>query len=120
LKPKGYLKQTSASVGKVHQPRITQVNANIPAEEQTLKENFKQFHYVEASTSKPKVKLETPEVIVSELKFEIDQTNHILIPTIIYSLSIIYPPKVKFYVSRNLEDYFLYPDSSPVNSPIYT
>jgi hypothetical protein len=60
LKPKGYLRQISASVGKVHQPRITQVNVNIPTEEINLKEIFKQVHSVEASTSKPEIKLEAP------------------------------------------------------------
>jgi hypothetical protein len=44
LKPKGYLRQTSASTGKVYQPRVTQVNVKIPAEELSLKEKSKQVH----------------------------------------------------------------------------
>ena len=71
MKPKEYLRQTSASAGKIHQPRITQVSVKIFTEEQTLKENFKQLHSAEESTSKPKIKLETPEVIIPEIKFEI-------------------------------------------------
>lgn len=77
LKPKGYLRQTSASAGKVHQPRITQVNVKITVEELTPKENFKQVHFAEASTSKPEIKLDTPEVIIPEIKFEIDQFIHV-------------------------------------------
>jgi hypothetical protein len=108
LKPKEYLRQTLSSVGKVHQPKIT-LNVNIPTEELTLKENFKQVYYAEASTSKRKIKLETPEVNIPEIKFEIDQTipvslidtftsdnkGSISIPTIINTLSIISPPEVK-------------------------
>ena len=74
LKPKGYLRQTFASVGKIYQPRVTQVNVKIPAEEISLKEKFKQAHSAETSTSKSEVKLETPEVIIPEIKFEINQT----------------------------------------------
>jgi hypothetical protein len=77
LKPKGYLRQTSASAGKIYQPRVTQVNVKILVEELSLKEKSKQVHYAEASTSKSEVKLETPEVIIPEIKFEIDQTIHI-------------------------------------------
>jgi hypothetical protein len=74
LKPKGYLRQNFALAGKVHQPIIMQVKVKIPAEELIIKEKFKQVHSTEASTSKPEVKLETPEVINPEIKFEIDQT----------------------------------------------
>ena len=72
LKPKGYIRQNFAWVGNVHKPIISQVNVNIPAEELNLKENFKQVHSAEASTSKLEIKLETPEVIIPEIKFEID------------------------------------------------
>jgi hypothetical protein len=64
LKPKGYVRQTSASIGKVHKPIITQFNVNILAEELTLKEDFRHVHPAEASTSKPEINLETPEVII--------------------------------------------------------
>jgi hypothetical protein len=134
LKPKGYLRQTSASAGKVHQPRITQVNVKIPAEELTLKENFKQVHSAEASTSKPEIKLETPEVIIPEIKFEIDQTIPVSLidtftsenkdpfqsPLSLILSPILSLPEVKVFVSQNPEDYFLYSDSSPITSPIYT
>jgi hypothetical protein len=71
LKLKGYLRQTSASVGNIYQPSITQVNVNILSEELSLKEKYKQVHYVEPSTSKFEVKLETPKGIIPEVKFEI-------------------------------------------------
>jgi hypothetical protein len=48
LKPKGYLRQTSASTGKVYQPIASQVNVKIPIEERTLKEISKQVHSAEA------------------------------------------------------------------------
>jgi hypothetical protein len=57
LKPKGYLRKTVASAGKVYQPIITQVKVKIPAEELILKEKFKQVHSAEASTSKSEVKV---------------------------------------------------------------
>jgi hypothetical protein len=113
VKPKGYLRQTSTSTGKVHQPRIMQVNVKIPVEELTLEESFKQVHFAKASTSKHEIKLETPEVIILEIKFEIDQTilvslidtftsenkGSISIPTIINTLFILPLPEVKVYVS---------------------
>jgi hypothetical protein len=74
LKLKGYLKQTSASVGKVYQPRVMQVNSKILVEELSLKEKIKQVHSIETSTSKSDGKLETLEVIILEIKFWIDQT----------------------------------------------
>jgi hypothetical protein len=118
LKPKGYLKQTFASVGKIYQPRVTQFNVKILAEELILKEKYKQVHYAEASTSKSEVKLETPEGIIPEVKFEIIQTTPILltdtftskkkesisIPTIICTHLILSLPEVKVYVSKNPED----------------
>jgi hypothetical protein len=128
LKPKGYLRQTVASTGKVYQPRVTQVNVKVPTEEITPKESFKQIHSAEASTSKPEVKLETPEVIIPEIKVEIDLTDtftsenkgSLSIPSVIDTLPILSFPEVKVFVSRNPEEYFLYPDSSPIASPIYT
>jgi hypothetical protein len=128
LKPKGYLRQTIASADKVYQPRVTQVNVKVPTEELTPKESFKQVHSAEASTSKPEVKLETPEVIIPEIKFEIDLTDtftsenkgSLSIPTIINTLLVLSFPEVKVFVSRNPEEYFLYLDSSPITSPIYT
>jgi hypothetical protein len=69
-----YLRQTSTSTGKVYQPIITPVNVKIPAEELSLKEKSKQVHSAKASTTKFEVKLETPEAIIPEINFEIDQT----------------------------------------------
>jgi hypothetical protein len=134
LKPKGYLKQNFASVGKVYQPRVTQDNVKVPSEEITPKEIFKQFHSIEHSTSKPRVKRETLEVIIPEIKFEIDWTipvslidnftsenkRSLSIPTIINTQPILSFPEEKVFVSRNPKDYFLYLDSSPIVSPIYT
>jgi hypothetical protein len=111
-----------------------QVNVKIPAEELSLKEKYKQVHSAEASTSKSEVKLETPEGIIPEVKFEIIQTTpislidtftsenkeSISIPTIICTQPILSLPEVKVYVSKNPEDYFLYSDSSPIAFPIYT
>jgi hypothetical protein len=109
LKPKGYLRQNSTLGGKVYQPRVTQVNVNIPTEEQILKEKYKQVHFAEESTSKSKVKIETPKVVIPEIKFEIDQTilvslidtftsekkESISIPTIISTQLILSLPKEK-------------------------
>jgi hypothetical protein len=53
LKPKGYLKSTIASTGKIYQPKVAQINAKVLVEELTLEENFKQAPFAEASTSKP-------------------------------------------------------------------
>jgi hypothetical protein len=75
LKPKGYLKSTTASAGKVYQPKVTQVNAKVPIEELTPKVHLKQVPSTEASTSKPEAKLENLEVIVPKIKVEIDSTN---------------------------------------------
>ena len=71
LKLKGYLRKTSVSTGNIYQPIVMQVNVNIPTEELSLKEKYKQVHYAEASTSKSEVKSETPEGIIPEVKFEI-------------------------------------------------
>jgi hypothetical protein len=128
LKPKGYLKQTVASTGKVYQPKVTQVNAKVQIEELTPKESFKQVPSAEASTSKPEAKLENPEVIVPEIKVEIDLNDtptsqnkkSLSIPAVIDTLTFPPLPEVKVSVSRNSEEYILYPDSSPIGSPIYT
>jgi hypothetical protein len=133
LKPKGYLRQTFASTGKIYQPRVTKINVNIPAQEQILKEKYKQVHSAEASTSKYEIKLETPEGIIPEVKFEIIQTTpislidtytsenkeSISISTIICTHLILSLPEVNVYVSKTPKDYFLYSDSSPIASPIY-
>jgi hypothetical protein len=52
--------------------------------------------------------------------FTSENKGSISIPTIINTQSILSLPEVKVYVSQNPEDYFLYPDSSPITSPIYT
>jgi hypothetical protein len=135
LKPKGYLRQTATSVGKVYQPRVTQVNIKIPAEELSLKEKFKQVHSAEASTSKSEVKLETPEVIIPEIKFEIDHTIpislidiftsenkvSISIPTIIGTqriLSLLEVFKSSVYQSFEVFDYLMF--SPQFSSPIFS
>jgi hypothetical protein len=117
LKPKGYLKSTVASTGKVYQPKVTQVNAKVPIEELTPKESFKQIHSAEASTSEPEAKLETPKVIVPEIKVEIDLTDtftsenkrSLSIPVVIDTLSVLSFPEVKVSVSRNSEEYYFIP-----------
>jgi hypothetical protein len=75
LKPKGYLKSTTASAGKIYQPKVAQVNAKVLVEELTPEENFKQAPSAEASTSKPEFRFENPEVIVPKIKIEIDSTD---------------------------------------------
>jgi hypothetical protein len=134
LKSKGYIRQTFASASNIYQPRVTQVNVKIHAEEISLKEKYKQVHSAKASTSKSEVKLETLEGIIPEIKFEIVHTTPISlidtftseneesfsIPTIIYTKSILFLLEVKFFVSKNIEDYSLYLDSFPIASPIYT
>ena len=75
MKPKGYLKYTDASTGKVYQPKVTQVNAKVHTEELIPKESNRQIHSVEASTSRHEAKLEKPKVIVPEIKVEIDLTD---------------------------------------------
>jgi hypothetical protein len=52
--------------------------------------------------------------------FTSENKGSISIPTIINTQPILSFPEVKVYVSQNPEDYFLYPDSSPITSPIYT
>jgi hypothetical protein len=52
-------------MGKIYQPGVMQVNVNIPAEELSLKEKYKQVHSAKASTSKFEVTLETLEGIIS-------------------------------------------------------
>jgi hypothetical protein len=75
LKPKGYLKSTTASAGKIYQPKVAQVNTKILVEELTPEENFKQAPSVEISTSKPEVRFENPKEIVPKIKTEIDSTD---------------------------------------------
>jgi hypothetical protein len=128
LKPKGYLRHTTASASKVYQPRITQDNVKVHTEELTPKESFKQIHFVEASTSKPEVKIKTPEAIIPEIKVEIDPTDTFnsedkgspSIPIVINTLPILSFPEVKVYVSQNPEEYFIYPYSSPIDTPLCT
>jgi hypothetical protein len=52
--------------------------------------------------------------------FTSEKKGSILIPTIISTHSILSPPEVKNFVSQNPDDYFLYSNSSPITSPIYT
>jgi len=72
LKPNGYLKSTVASTGKVYQPKVTQVNSKVQIEELTPEESFKQVPSAEASTRKLEAEIENPEVIVPEIKVEIE------------------------------------------------
>jgi hypothetical protein len=68
LKPKGYLKLTVASTGKVYQPRVMQVNAKVQTKDSPPNETFKLIHSTEASTSEPEDKLKAPKVKVPEIK----------------------------------------------------
>jgi hypothetical protein len=128
LKPKGYLIKNSSSAGKVHEPRATQVNVKIIIEERTLKEISKQVHSVEPSTGKVEVKLKVLKVIILEIKFDIEMTDtftsedkeSISTPIVINNLPILSFPEEKVYVSRNLEEHYLYPNSSPITMPIIT
>jgi hypothetical protein len=43
LKPKGYLKQTTASTCKVYQPKVTQVNDKVQTKELTLNKILNKF-----------------------------------------------------------------------------
>jgi hypothetical protein len=116
LKPKGYLKSTTSSSGKKYQPKITQVNTQVPVEILTPEENFKQTISVEASTSDTAIKI---EIDPSDTQNSLNKRSS-SIPTIVTSLSTPSSPETKVYVLRNPEEHTLYPDSSPVGSPIYT
>jgi hypothetical protein len=128
LKPKGYLKSTTASVGKIYQPKVAQVNTKVLVEELTPEENFKQAPSAETSTSKPEVRFEIPKEILPNIKTEIDSNDtpkghnerSLSIPIVINIMSTSSFPEVKFSVLRNPEEHFLYPDSSPIGSPVYT
>jgi len=52
--------------------------------------------------------------------FTSENKGSISISTIINTHSIIFATEVKVYASKSPEDYFLYSDSSPITSPIYT
>jgi hypothetical protein len=128
LKPKRYLKSTTASAGKIYQPKVTQVNAKVLIEELTLEENFKQTPSAELSTSKPEARLEDPEINVPKIKIEIGSTDtlngqdkrSLTILVVVNTLSTSSLPKVKVSVLQNPEEHILYLDSSPIGSPIYT
>jgi hypothetical protein len=75
LKPKGYLKSTVASAGKVYQPKVTQVNAKVPIEELTLKKVLNKFILQRHQLVNLRLNSKTPEVIVPEIKVEIDPTD---------------------------------------------
>jgi hypothetical protein len=75
LKPKGYLKSTTASSGKIYQPNVSQVSTEVVVEELTSKENFKQTPSAEASTSKPEVRFENLEEVVPKINTEVESTD---------------------------------------------
>jgi hypothetical protein len=116
LKPKGYLKSTTTSIGKIYQPKFSQVNTKILVEEPTPQENFKQAPSAEASTSKPEVRFENPEEVVPKIKTEVDSTNtpkgqnerSLLIPIVVNIMSTSSFPEVKFPALRNPEEHFVY------------
>jgi hypothetical protein len=128
LKPKGYLKSTTASTGKIYEPKVLQVSANVPVEELTPKENFKEAPSAEASTSKPEVRFEKPDEFLPKIKTEVDSTNtsnsqnkiSLDIPAVVSILSTPSLPEVKVSILQNLEEHILDLDSSPIGSPIYT
>jgi hypothetical protein len=68
LKTKGYLKKNFASVGKIYQPKVTQVSVKIPTEEVISKEKYQKPHFAEASASDLEVKLENLEEVLPEVK----------------------------------------------------
>jgi hypothetical protein len=113
LKPKG-ISNDCCIKGKVYQPRVTQVNAKVQTEELTPKESFKQIHSAEASTSEPEAKLENPEVIVPEIKIEIDlpdtftskNKGSLSIPVVINDLSILSFPKKRLMFPKTLKSIF--------------
>jgi hypothetical protein len=127
--------------GKIYQPKVTQVNVNIPAEEVSLlssKEKHQKPHSAEASTSNPEVKLENPEEVIPEVKlydlkgenfqntpislintFTSESKESSSILNTIYTPPILSLPEVKVFVSENPEDHPLYSGSSLITSPIY-
>jgi hypothetical protein len=138
LKSKGYLKQTSASAGKIYQPKVTHVNVKIPAEELSIKDKHQKVHSVEASSSKSEVKLEVLEEVAPKVKsndpksenihtipislidtFTSESKESFSIPNIICTQPILSLPEVKVYVSKNPEDHFLLSRSSRITSPTY-
>ena len=64
--------KTSTSTSNIYKSKVTQVNVNIPEEEEvsliSFKEKHQKPHSAEASTSNPKVKLENPEEVIPEVK----------------------------------------------------
>jgi hypothetical protein len=74
------------------------------------------------------VKLETLEVIIAKIKCEIELTDtftseeeeSILDPTVINTLPILSYPEAKVSISRNPEEHYIYTDSSPIATPIFT
>jgi hypothetical protein len=114
LKPKGYLKSTTALAGKNYQPKVSPINTKVLVERSTPEENF------EPTPS--------PEEVVPEIKIETNSYNNpnypnkgiSSIPTIVNFVSTTSSPEVKVLVLRNPKENTLYPDSSPVGSPIYT
>jgi hypothetical protein len=119
LKPKGYLKSTTASAGKKYQPKVAQVNTKVLVEKLTREENFKQTPSAEVSTSKPKVISKDPEVIIPKVKIEIDSndipSNHnkktSSLPVVATTMSTSSLPEVKVSTLQNPEEHISYPDS---------
>jgi hypothetical protein len=116
LKPKGYSKSTASSSSKKYQPKINQVNIEVPVEILTLEENFNQTFSAEPSTSETTIKI---EIDPSDTQTSLNKRSS-FIPAIVTFLYT--PPSLETKVSvlRNPKECTLYPDSSPTGSLIYT
>jgi hypothetical protein len=124
LKPRGYLKQTTASTSKVSQPKTVQTNAKVPLEQSILEEGYTKIHFRDTSIEKLEAENINPELVLPEIKAEIDSISlftskvkrSLSIPSFI---DIPLVPKVKVLVPQKYEDYISYPDSTLVGSPVY-
>jgi hypothetical protein len=101
-----------------------QTNAKVPLEQSTLQEDSTQIHFRETSTDKLEAEIINPKLVLPKIKSTTVFTNSLTnkcnrslsIPAFIYIPPV---PEVKFSVSQNSEEHILYPDSTPVGSPVY-
>jgi hypothetical protein len=122
LKPRGYLKKTTASTSKVYQPKS---NTRVLFEQLTPQEDFTQVFSEETFTVRIEAETLKPELVSPEIKSEtvptVSFTNKgkksISIPA---SIDISSVPEVKLPTSRSFEEDILYSDLTPVGSPVYT
>jgi len=75
VKPRGYLKKTTASTSKFYQPKPTQSNAKVPLEPLTPQEVSSQILFGETSADRIEAEIINPKLVLSEIKVEIDSTT---------------------------------------------